>query len=147
MSRHRLAFVVAPLWVPVLVGLYCFFLIFTRPGQEELIVIAMTIGAILSYGGTLAFGRPAFAFMRTHRMTSIWMAMATGFAIGALTSFFFLVAIAAMLQGLAALLFSDEALHAALSLFNVASGIMGTLVGITLWLIARPDRATDGVTH
>jgi hypothetical protein len=140
MSRHGLAFLVAPLWVPTLVGLYCHLLLFSRPGQEELVAIAVVLSAVLGYGATLVFGGPAFAFMRARRLTSAWSAAAAGLAIGALTSVVFTLGLSLSLMRDPSLV---ELLQDAASLFHVASGAMGALVGITLWLIARPDHPIE----
>jgi hypothetical protein len=143
MSRQTLAFIVAPLWVPVLVALYAFYYsLFPDFGRTVFVAIPVGVSAAISYGSTLILGRPAFAFLRAHKMTSVWMAVATGFAVGSMTPIAFLTLIGAM--PVLAFFLANGASQSGVSLLLVASAAMGALVGLTFWLIARPDRPVAG---
>jgi len=85
MSRSAIAFLVAPLWVPLLLRPYCYLFVFPYAEQRHWVMIGAVLSAIFSYGDTLSIGIPTFSVLRAYRMTSIWIAIAAGFVIGAVT--------------------------------------------------------------
>jgi hypothetical protein len=141
MSRSALAFVVAPLWVPLFVIPYSCLSLFSGPGQGPWIIIAAFLSIIFAYGGTLVFGLPAFLILRSRNLTALWIAAVLGFVIGATTWVLFMAFFALWLGGDA-----QAARRAAQGTFMdqpmslVWTGLLGVVVGTTLWLIARPDR-------
>jgi hypothetical protein len=145
MSRSAIAFLVAPLWVPLLVTPYCYLFVFPYAEQRHWVVIGAVVSAIFSYGGTLSIGIPTFSVLRAYKMTTIWMAIAVGFVIGAASWIAFLALFmiflhAGSVRGLGA------GIHEALAdpkrlMLVLWLGAMGSVVGSTLWLIARPDRS------
>jgi hypothetical protein len=142
-KRSALAFLVAPLCVPLLVTPYAF-LVFPYPDKSPWIVIIVASGVLFGYGGTFLFGIPMFWFLQARKLTSIWAAAATGFLIGAITS---LGLVAAFTLVFAKRGFRDlgEEINRVLStpsdlVFLLCSGLLGIMVGITFWAIARPDR-------
>jgi hypothetical protein len=145
MSRSALAFLVAPLWVPLLVTPYFYLFVFPHAEQKHWVVIGAVLSIIFSYGGALLVGVPTFFVLRAYKMTTIWIAIAVGFLIGAATWLAFLALFMISLQegsarGLSA------GMHEALAdpkrlMFILWPGAIGSIVGATLWLIARPDRS------
>jgi hypothetical protein len=144
MNRSFVAFLVAPLWVPLVMIPLASLYMFSSPNQGPWVAITIFLGVIFGYGGTLAFGLPAFAVLRSRQVTAFWIAPVLGFIIGAVTWQIFMVFFALMM--------SDGHLSTAAHgikqtlgdpvkmLFAVGPGGLGALVGATLWLIARPDR-------
>jgi hypothetical protein len=147
MSRSRIAFLVAPLWVPLVMIPVASLYLFSRPNQGPWVVISTVLGMVFGYGGTLAFGLPAFAILRSRQRTAFWIAPVLGFVIGAVTWQIFLAFFALMMSdGHLSLVvhgirqsFNDPVQL----LFAAAPGSLGALVGATLWLIARPDRPAE----
>jgi len=140
MNRKTVAFIVAPLWVPLVFAPLAQFVIFPYPGQGLAVTITVFLAAIFSYGGMILFGIPAFRLFRAHHLTSCWIAGFVGFFIAVIVSllFFFLFGIS-LGNGVGDSLLGS--LSASATWVSVGgTGPMGILVGITLWLIARPDR-------
>jgi hypothetical protein len=136
MSRTFTAFLVAPLWVPAaMVPLAA--QMFPHPGQRHWIYITVIIAAIFAYGGTMVLGVPAFLMLRARRYTSFRTAAALGFAIGGLTGAAFLVLFALSLGNSVAFI-RHQAVNMTWWLLP-GCGVLGLIVGGTLWLIARPD--------
>ena len=136
MKRSTIAFFVAPLAVPLLVLVWSFAGHLALRWQLTMMVIA----AFLSYSGTLAFGMPAYIFLRARGLTATWIAGAVGFVIGALMWLVVLVLFPLSLgQG-----FSGVRLG--MADFSIVTdivwpgGVLGTIVGVLFWAIARPDR-------
>jgi hypothetical protein len=139
------AFAIAPLWVPILLMPFARFVIFPYSEQSKLVVVSVFLSAIISYGGTIFVGLPALLFLRSHNLTSPWISIALGFAIGTIVLSLFMALFSIALGHNA-----QYAMHAAQSTFTDwrpnmiiwtgIAGLVGSLVGITLWLIARPDR-------
>jgi hypothetical protein len=127
MKRTVLAFLVAPLCLPVIAAAI---LVVSPAGQPGLGFIFIT--AILAYAGMIAFGLPAFLILRAARVTDFLITILTGFAIGGLTG-----------SGLVfCIQYPPERSPAWIAVLFVilAGGILGSIIGATFWLIARPDR-------
>lgn len=140
MLRTFAAFLIAPLWVPLLLYPYALFVMLPYAGQQRGIVVI--VGLIFSYGGVLLFGLPAFLYLRSRNLTAPWIAVALGFAVGPIVWLMFL-----FLFGLALGLGVRLSLDTLLSEWTLQKvmmlgvpGLLGALIGITLWAIARPDR-------
>jgi hypothetical protein len=141
MSRLAIAFLVAPLWVPLIVAPYSAFEIFPHPTQWRWVVIATIISAIFSYLGVFALGYPAFLALRSRNLTALWIAAALGFVVGALTMVAFLACFALALgEGSQSVDLFLQGPPSLLLAGVIPPGLLGALVGTTLWLIARPDR-------
>jgi hypothetical protein len=147
MSRSVIAFLVAPLWVPLLVTPYCYLFVFPHAEQGRWVVISAILSAIFSYGGTVLLGVPIFSILRARNLTASWIAIAIGFVIGAVVFEVFLVLLGLSLYGgnfkLAMKTFYETILDPIKLMFLVWPGSLGGIVGITLWLIARPDRSRE----
>jgi hypothetical protein len=144
MSRSVVAFLVAPLWVPLLVTPFCYPFVFPHAAQLHWVVIGAILSTIFSYGGTILLGVPIFSILRALNLTASWIAIAVGFVIGAVTFEVFSVLFGLSLNGGNLELVMKtyyETFHDPIQLmFLVLPGSLGGIVGITLWLIARPDR-------
>jgi hypothetical protein len=137
MNRISIAFLVAPLWVPAATAPLAVF-IFPHPGQYYWIIITIIIATIFAYGGTLMLGVPAFLILCAHNHTSFWTAAALGFGVGGLTWMAFIVLFAVSL-GNSLTFILHEAANFAGWWPVLPTGALGSIVGATLWLIARPD--------
>jgi hypothetical protein len=136
--RTFLAFLLAPLAVPLIMVLVV--LVEVRPEPEDLAVGLASTALFYSafgYVGVLLVGVPMYRFLWARNWTAFRVAPVAGFAAGAFFGMFvFLVlwSIGLAQGGLANILAT-----AAIGLF---CGLCGVLVGVLLWLIARPDRQT-----
>ena len=136
MPRHKVAFLIAPLAVPL------FVLVWSLTGHLALgwRLTVVAIAAFLSYSGTLAFGVPAYYLLKARKLTAAWIAGTAGFAIGALMWLVFLVIFPLSLdQGF-------SGIRRGLADFHIVTdiawpgGVLGMIVGVLFWVIARPDR-------
>jgi hypothetical protein len=129
--RSALAFLIAPLVVPapyVISAIY-YSLVDQWPAPSFLTFLA-GITALITYGGVISLGIPAYLLLRSLGLTAFWIAPVTGFIVGAITD---CVAIVYLLPPALA----DQLLREMTS-----AGVYGAVVGVILWLIARPDRQT-----
>jgi len=141
MSRTELAFLVAPLWVPVALMTEWSFLA-TPPDRLNHWILVAGFGSLaIGYAGTFLFGVPAFLFLRSRNWTAPWIGVVLGFAFAVITLLVFNTLFALALgYGV------SNAVLDALSSFSgwgpwITAGPIGSLVGVTLWLISRPDRS------
>ncbi len=134
-----LAFVVGPLWVPLIVTAV-FALYIPHPGHSIFVAFSAIIAALVSYVGTFVIGVPAYLLLRSKGLTSIWIALGLGFVVGVTMSF--------VVGGLLPL-FLGEGVHGLQMVvtsvrqtvgFLMIPGALGVLVGATIWLMARSDR-------
>jgi hypothetical protein len=137
MNRTSTAFLVAPLWVPAVMVPFAVRM-FPYPAQGRWIYITVVIAAIFAYGGTLVLGVPAFLLLRARHYRSFGTAAVVGFAIGGLTAVAFFLLLALSLGGTFAGIWR-EGVKVNFWLLPAACGVLGSIVGATLWLIARPD--------
>lgn len=136
MTRVQLAFVVAPLWVPLALWGFASLGSYPTPGDWPLLIAA--VSTMCAYIGVLVIGLPAFLLMRAERWTASWMAAVAGLLAGLVISYTALVVVC-LLRG--PHFVNWTALRDALDVqFLSVSAVVGALVSITLWLIARPDR-------
>jgi hypothetical protein len=100
---------------------------------------AVGFGVVVAYVGTFMLGMPIYIFLCARQLTAFWIAPIMGFAIGMVMwyVFFFLLALAlnATVRSVVDS-FDGKFFLEALSI----GGPAGAVVGIVLWLIARPDR-------
>jgi len=139
MIRAFVALLLAPLWVPVATAVFAAYT-FPHPEQQRWIYITVIIGTIFGYGGTLTLGVPAFLLLHGHKNTAFWIAPVFGFAAGALTGWVFLVLFALSLGNSFAFVLHETANSSNWVRGILPAGALGSIVGATLWLIARPDR-------
>jgi len=132
MARAVIAFLVAPLVVPILTTIELRELL-SQPPLAGLMLLFCTFTA---YVGTFVFGIPTYLFLRTRRWTAFWLAPVLGFVAGGLA--WWLCKSVPMTGGTFHFDPDPRLLRAVLWPF----GPLGALVGSLLWLIARPDRAT-----
>lgn len=145
MKRTVIAFIVAPLWAPFAYGVARFFL--GTPYYPDPIIWELVAAFLITLGGELLLGFPAFLFLRSHRMTAFWVAPVSGCIVGATWGIVFagcfLVSTGVMYYGI------EKSVEVFQKLFNgggnlsqisLGPALLGTIVGTTLWLIARPDR-------
>ena len=136
MPRRTFAFLVAPLAVPL------FVLVWSFAGHLALgwRLTMVAIAAILSYSGTLAFGMPAYFLLKARGLTAAWIAGAVGFATVALMWLVFLVLFPLSLgQGFSGVRLGFADFHIVTDVVW-PGGVLGTIVGVLFWVIARPDR-------
>ena len=135
MTRSTIAFLTAPLAVPLLL-LPLLLFVHLAPGW---ILAATIIAALVSYTGTLILGIPIYMALRACGLTHVWIAGVVGFAIGAAMWLVFSVLFVLSLgQGMAGV---QLALTDMQSLTGILwGGVLGMIVGVLFWLIARPDK-------
>jgi hypothetical protein len=138
MSRTKLAFLIAPLWVPLATALVSRMLVWPDPSQTHWVVIATTVGGAFAYAGCFVVGLPLFRLLTTRGLVSMWIAPTVGFAIGAVTWLAFISCLTIFLGGGPFGAFG--ALAPQQLPFLAWPGGLGALVGMTVWLITRPDR-------
>ena len=148
-ERAKYAFAIAPLWVPLLLTIFWTVEWFRAPGLKTPAAFTIFLGIFLSYGGTFLLGWPAFRFLRSRKWTSPWIAVSLGFAIAMATysGFLFVFGLILGFEVGESVNFVASMIAAswlgeppASSVLALVIGPTGMLVGITLWLIARPDR-------
>jgi hypothetical protein len=139
-SRSVAAFLIAPLWVPLIVVPYTLFVIFPYPAQHLWVAVAGLLSTVFTYLGVGLIGLPVFRFLRSRNWTVIWIASVAGFVIGSamwlVFTVIFILSLGESFSGVASAT-QDWRNQAA---FLWLPGALGTLVGLTLWAIARPDR-------
>jgi hypothetical protein len=136
MKRSTLAFILAPLAVPLLL------LPWLLAGHLAVkwTITAMIIAALITYAGVVALGIPTYSFLRARGFTTVWIAGIAGFLIGAVMWLVFSVLFPISLgQGVSGawLALTD---FKSLSGIIWPGGVSGLVVGVLFWMIARPDR-------
>lgn len=141
--RVGIAFAVAPLWVPLIVAPYSARYLFPYPGQHLWILLSITMSAGFTYLGTIILGLPAFLVLPRYHCTAFWFAPGIGFLTGGVVMLAFRVCFSLALGDNVGVAISAGRINLGqtMTLFAVG-GLLGTLVGSTLWVIARPDRKT-----
>jgi hypothetical protein len=136
MSRPVIAFLVAPLVVPL------FLLPSLYSGMPDKFWFAVTliVATITAYAGTFFLGLPAYLFLRARKWTAFWIAPVLGFIAGSLAYCVFVVLFGLSLGSLSSVM-SDFSNVSGLRDLLWPIGPEGAAVGSLLWLIARPDRA------
>ena len=138
MGRTANAFFIAPLWVPIGVAIYAG-LYLMQP--SDMVTFYTVIAAVFGYAATFVLGCPAFLLLRSLGLTALWISVVFGFAIGVLAwiSFVFLFAVSLGYSIPSAALQARKVFDSD-HIILLGSGFLGIFVGLTLWLIARPDR-------
>lgn len=146
MGRTVKAFLIAPLWVPLALLILAAF-----APERELVSAIAAVSGVITYAATLIFGYPAFMLMWRYKRTGPGIAAVIGFFIGILSSYAFMICIGLFLVdakgGNVDKAFQhmiSNVLNAQISLNDLpillGSGLVGVPIGLTLWLIVRPDR-------
>ncbi len=155
MSRFFIALLTAPLCVPLLAGAHDILLTFQHrdhPEIQYLTVPSMTFYAVVSYGGTFLLGIPLLSFLRLLGLSGLRVAGVVGFFVGALLWYATVGLYVVGHGGIDISHLTNLADIAWLTRFVAVQGLsnelwrcgaLGVAVGITFWLIARPDRSRD----
>lgn len=136
-SRQTLAFLLAPLVVPMSFALWLAW----GHLAPAWVVVSAFVSALFTYGGTAVFGIPAYKILLRSGWTALWVAVVTGFVIGMITWIIFGILFALSLDegmfGVRAVLIQSKDV-----VKNVVwpGGVFGMIVGVLFWIIARPDR-------
>ncbi len=131
--RHAAAFLVAPLWVPLVAMTYTAIDGPQPPNATGLQLIAV-LGAIGSWIIMAVAGVPAYLVMRWRNWTGLWIAIAAGFVTGIVAWNLFAV------YFLGGWTYGVKALGRSNHLIDLLPAAIGALVAATAWLIVRPDR-------
>ena len=144
MRRSVAAFLLAPLWIPLLFGLYACFAWTPSPflGQLDrttLAYLAAGVGAAFGYG-SVPLGVLADRLLRLGGKTSR-LAYALAFSASAVIAW--CVILLGMFSwqlglGSASRELADTLIHR--PQVSVVAGALGALVGTTFWSVVRPDR-------
>ena len=137
MSRPVIAFLVAPLVVPL------FLLPSLYSGMPDKFCFAVTliVATITAYTGTFFFGLPAYLFLWARKWTAFWIAPVLGFIAASLAYCVFVVLLGLSLGNSLSSVMADFSNASGLHDLLRPIGPEGAVVGSLLWLIARPDRA------
>jgi hypothetical protein len=140
MDRPGLAFLIAPLWVPLIVTLYAAFV----SRLETWVPLATIISLLFAYAGTLLFGVPTYLLLRRWPLALLVAGLLVGFGAGVMmwNAFFVLfgLSLGHSLQTIATT-FSGIDLQEHLY-WSRRTGTLGSLVGLTLWFIGCRYRPT-----
>ena len=135
-NRTLIAFVVAPLCVPIILLL--------ASGERVLIElpVAPFVAIAASYFAMFAFGAPAFGLLKARGQTGVWASVISGLSIGLIVWNVFWILIGLLL---------GETVSVAISILVrmpfrelVVAGLAGACAGLVFWVIARPDRSPNG---
>ena len=122
-ARTPIAFIFAPLAVPVLVALYL------RWSADSLIYGLILVGSLfIAYIGTFLLGFPIYRILVARKLTAFWLAPVVGFIVG--------TTVLLMVQAVTVRARAPDMLDVA----SQFGGSLGAVVGTIIWLIARPDR-------
>jgi hypothetical protein len=148
MNRHVAAFLLAPLTVPLLMSVLALQILREVP---SLYWFGLLIASVVSYGGALLVGAPAYVTLRSCGWTAFWLAPVIGSMAGmmmaiALVVIFPLAQESGILTSLVQM-FAYGAHWGEIFITKpgpaealLGPGILGVLVGTVLWFIGRPDR-------
>jgi hypothetical protein len=142
MNRPAIAFIVAPLLVPLAMATYYSYAVFPYPEQRNVVALLAAAGAISSYGSIFALGLPAFIILRSRSLTGWWIFAVLGVVFGLATWLILLVSIFLYRDwNIEGLIHELHVILAVERLSLLRPGLLGAAVGLTHWLIARPDQA------
>jgi hypothetical protein len=151
MIRSVVALLIAPLCVPLVVASHDLLLTFQHrdhPNIHYLTVFPLIVFAVISYGSTFLLGVPMLVFVRWLGFSDWWAAGVIGFFIGAAlwvgAAIWYLIAHG----GVDISLLARQVVILGLPyFFSWPSGALGAAVGVTFWLIARPDCRSQRANH
>jgi hypothetical protein len=142
MVRLVLALVIAPLWVPMLVGSATNWLLSSFASSEtaHFVTRLVILCAISSWCATLVLWLPTMRFLGARRLASAWTAMAAGMVAALPTLAVALLVFGWVMGGslrqalgsLAEDLLTDPGVYAN---YAIAMSVLGAIVGLTAWLI------------
>ena len=134
-ARTAIAFLIAPLAVPLLAALYL------RPSLDDFGTgLVLVFSAAAAYAGSFVLGLPIYRFLCTRKLTAFWIAPVLGFIVGAIMWYVTLALFGLSLGNRVTSVISDLGNPGGLSEALQLGGLSGAVVGTILWLIARPDR-------
>lgn len=139
------AFLIAPLWVPVLMVLFMPYKVCDGSPQmfctESYDVVILSL--IVAYSGMILFGLPSILLLRSFRKTNFFIAPFVGFVVAAFFWVLLQVAIGVAMGAaptVAITSLADNFTSSSALLVFLWPCLSGVLVGSTYWIIARPDR-------
>ena len=136
-----MAFLYAPLWVPLIVVLVASGMPGPGTPQASGLLIIAVVAAFFAYVGMVVIGIPAYLFLRWRQWTSLWPAAAVGFIGGFAMATLVGLALVGFWSGWTTAV-RKVVLHPSANdlLAGLVSSLVGALVAATAWLIIRPDR-------
>jgi hypothetical protein len=143
MNRAVAAFFIAPLWAPVLTPFLLAFMWYPPWPHGAWWQVPTLIAALLGYAGTALIGLPAYLLLRKTALARAPIAIGLGFIGSILTFIVFLCAAGMFLWGddvrkTLVQFVADLSQPTGLRIVRLGTGAIGSLVGITIWAIARP---------
>ena len=111
-------------------------------GAPDMAMGASILSFLFAYLAVFTFGVPAFYSFRDRGLARIWVAAITGLIGGVVTWLIVLVVVGLLLDESLPLVISTLLKDSAdLPWFGLA-GLLGMIVALVFWLIARPDHRT-----
>jgi hypothetical protein len=126
--RSWIAFAVAPLAIPVVLG----WVARLDGASRDESALIVTISLIVSYLATFLIGLPLYLLLRAYRLTSFWLAPVVGGIVGGILN----------ITVVSKMIFNFDFNIATLPGSFLIGALEGASVGTILWLIARPDRVS-----
>jgi hypothetical protein len=141
-TRLILALIIAPLWVPLMVGLAADWLLSSLlggPALEHFVTRLVILCATFSWGGTLMLWLPAMRFLGARGLASVWTAMAVGF-VSAIPTFALAFLVFGWVMGGRLAMSVEELVKDAgvYARYALVLAVLGAIVGLTAWLIGQP---------
>jgi hypothetical protein len=147
-NRHVVAFLIAPLIVPLVMSALAIQILLEVP---SLYWFGLLVALIVSYAGVLLIGAPAYMMLRSRSWSAFWLAPIVGLVAGVIVAMALVLIFSLALKSETVLSVVARIANAAHwgEVFIVGPGaaavvvgpsILGALVGTVLWLIGRPDR-------
>jgi hypothetical protein len=140
MNRIFRAFLLAPLWAPLMAVPYGFIVLEHPLGPKLLLMVGFA--AAIAYAGMALLVLPTVLVMRAFQLTGPRTAIVAGFVIGAILWVAFHIVCQRFLWecSLQSILLELESLlsNPNLAVTAAVHGMVGALAGFTFWAIARP---------
>jgi zinc transporter ZupT len=145
MKRTIAAFLVAPLWIPLTAYLLTEFVYGFEPNPWYQSYLVLAFQTLVGYGATLLFGLPPYLLLRRRRLNHLLVALGLGFVAGVVMWLAYVVLYTIVTPACTWQDAWENVKYSVSTLpevtFILETGLFGSLVGLTLWAILRPNFA------
>ncbi|HXC56835.1 MAG TPA: hypothetical protein VNU97_16165 [Rhizomicrobium sp.] len=139
--REKIAFVVAPLAVPLLLALLYATLVSAAPADWAMAAIGLSL--VFAYFGLFVLGLPLYLLLKARGIARLWVFLAGGFVVAVATDALLQLALGVWAGDSARSVLSTalDNMFGSLIFLTGLAGLAGVVVAGVFWCIARPDRA------